>query len=128
MFFEDMPNVNSNHLSKHAASGVSMVEVENQSKGLKVSMKKLHGMLVQLGFLKMNNEPNLEGSYFCKFHEEEGHHIDDCMEFHKKIEKLMTMGELRIETMENEDEIRMMEGQDRLSEVCRIQPTANGPK
>jgi hypothetical protein len=30
--------------------------------------------------------------------------------------------------MENGDEIRMMEGQDRLSEVYRIQPTANGPQ
>jgi hypothetical protein len=60
--FEDMPNVNSNPLPKHAASGVSMVEVRNRSKGLKVSMKKLHGMLVQLWFLKMNNEHNLERS------------------------------------------------------------------
>jgi hypothetical protein len=29
--------------------------------------------------------------------------------------------------MENGDEIRMMEGQDRLSEVCRVQPAAYGP-
>jgi hypothetical protein len=60
--FEDMPNVNSNPLPKLATSGVRMVEVGNQSKGLKVSMKKLHGMLVQSRFLKMNNEHNLEGS------------------------------------------------------------------
>ena len=98
-------------------------------------MKKLHGMLVQSGFLKMNNKHNLEGSDYCEFHEEEGHHINDCMEFRKKIEKMMIMGEPRIEAMENGDEIRMMEGQDRLSEVCqdrlsevcRVQPTAYGP-
>jgi hypothetical protein len=113
--FEDMPNVNSNPLPKHAASGVSMVKVGNRSKGLKISMKKLHGMLVQSGFLKMNNKHNLERSDYCEFHEEEGHHINDCMEFRKKIEKMMIMGELRIEAMENGDEIRMMEGQDRLS-------------
>jgi len=29
--------------------------------------------------------------------------------------------------MENSDEIKMMESQDKLSEVCRIQPMANGP-
>jgi hypothetical protein len=127
--FEDKPNVNSNPLPNHAASnnGVSMVKVENQSKGLKVPIQKLHGMLVQSGFLKMNNEHHMERSDFCEFHEEEGHHINDCMEFRKKIEKMMTMGELRIEAMENGDEIRMMEGQDRLSEVCRVQPAAYGP-
>jgi hypothetical protein len=104
-----------------------MVEVGNRSKRLKVSMKKLHDMLVQSGFLKMNNEHHLEGSDYCEFHEEEGHHINDCVEFHKKIEKIMIMRELRIEAIENGDEIRMMEGQDRLSKVCRVQPTANRP-
>jgi len=125
--FEDMPNVNFNPLPKHAASGVSMVEVGNRSKGLKIPIKKLHGMLVRLGFLKMNNEHNIEGSDYCVFHEEEGHHINDCMEFRKKIEKIMIIGELRIETMENGDEIRMIEDQDRLLEVYRVQPTTYGP-
>ncbi|XP_061979625.1 uncharacterized protein LOC133700079 [Populus nigra] len=125
--FEDMPNVNSNPLPKHAASGVSMVEVGNRSKGFKISMKKLHGMLVQSGFLKMNNKHNLKGSDYYEFHEKKGHHINDCMEFRKKIEKMMIMGEPRIEAMENGDEIRMIEGQDKLSEVCRVQPTAYGP-
>jgi hypothetical protein len=40
---------------------------------------------------------------------------------------MMIMGVRRIEAMENGDEIRMMEGQDRLSKVCRVQPTANRP-
>jgi len=84
-------------------------------------------MLVQSGFLKMNNEHCIERSDFYEFHEEEGHHINNCMEFHKKIEKMMTMEELRIEAMENGDEIGMMEGQDRLSKVYRVQPTAYGP-
>jgi hypothetical protein len=104
-----------------------MVEVRNQRKGLKVPIQKLYGMLVQSRFLKMNNELHIERSDFCEFHEEEGHHINNCMEFRKKIEKMMTMGELRIEAMENGDEIGMMEGQDKLSEVCRVQPTAYGP-
>jgi len=41
--FEDKPNVNSNSLPNHAAinNGVSMVEVGNQSKGLKVAIQKL---------------------------------------------------------------------------------------
>jgi hypothetical protein len=37
-----------------------MIEVGNQSKALKVSMKKLYDMLVQSGFLEINVESHLE--------------------------------------------------------------------
>ena len=54
--FEDPPNVNSNPLPKHTASssGVGMIEIDNQSQVLKVSMKRLYDMLLQSGFLKIN--------------------------------------------------------------------------
>jgi hypothetical protein len=125
--FEDMPNINSNPLPNHAASnsGVGMIEVGNQSKALKVSMKKLYEMLVQLGFLEINVECHLEGCDYCEFHEREGHHIEDCIEFREKVVKMMIMGELRIEPMEGSREVSMMEGQDKMSGVCRVQPTAN---
>ncbi|XP_073261648.1 uncharacterized protein [Populus alba] len=127
--FEDMPNINSNPLPNHAASnsGVGMIEVGNQSKALKVSMKGLYDMLLKSGFLEINVEGHLEGCDYCEFHGIEGHHIEDCIEFREKVAKMMTLGELRIEPMEDSRGVSMMEGQDKMSRVCRVQPTANGP-
>nr|XP_034891077.1 uncharacterized protein LOC118030913 [Populus alba] len=127
--FEDMPSINSNPLPNHAASnnGVGMIEVGNQSKVLKVSMKELYGMLVKLGFLEINIEGQFEGGDYCEFHGREGHHIEKCIEFRKKVAKMMALGELRIEPAEGNHEVSMMEGQDKMSRVCRVQPTANGP-
>ncbi|XP_011015726.1 PREDICTED: uncharacterized protein LOC105119299, partial [Populus euphratica] len=101
--FEDKPNVNSNPLPKHApsSSGVGMIKVGNQCESLKVSMKR------------------------------KGHHIEDCIEFCEKIATMLKMGELRIELriepMESRGEVSMMEGQDEMTGVCRVQQTANGP-
>jgi hypothetical protein len=127
--FEDKPNVNSNPLPKHAAgsSGVGMIEAGNQCKALKVSMKKLYDMLVQSGFLEKNVESHLEGYDYCEFHGRDGHHIEDCIEFCEKIAKMLKMGELRIKPMEGSGEVSMMEGQDKMTGVCRVQPTANRP-
>jgi len=127
--FEDKPNVNSNPLPKHApsSSGVGMIKVGNQCKALKVSMKKLYDMLVQSGFLKTNVESHLDGCDYCEFHGRDGHHIEDCIEFCEKIAKMLKMGELRIEPMESRGEVSMMEGQDEMTRVCRVQQTANGP-
>jgi hypothetical protein len=127
--FEDKPNVNSNPLPKHApsSSGVGTIEVGNQCKALKVSMKKLYDMLVQSGFLKTNMESHLEGCDYCEFHGRDGHHIEDCIEFCKKIAKMLKIGELRIEPMESRGEVSMMEGQDEMIGICRVQQTANGP-
>jgi len=128
VFFKDKPNVNSNPLPKHAAgsSGVGMIEAGNQCKALKVSIKKLYNMLVQSGFLETNIESHLEGYDYCEFHGRDGHHIKDCIEFCEKIAKILKMGELRIEPMEGSGEVSMMEGQDKMTEVCRVQPIANG--
>ena len=102
-----------------------MIEVGNQSKALNVSMKKLYDMLVQSGFLEINVESHLEGCDYYEFPGREGHHIEDCIEFHERIAKMMIMGELRIEPREGSHEVSMMEGQDKTSGVCRVQPTGN---
>ncbi|XP_052305631.1 uncharacterized protein LOC112325327 [Populus trichocarpa] len=127
--FEDKPNVNSNPLPKHApnSSGIGMIEVGNQCKALKVSMKRLYDMLVQSGFLKTKVESHLEGYDYCEYHGRDGHHIEDCIEFCEKIAKMLKIGELRIEPMKSSGEVSMMEGQDEMTGVCRIQQTAKGP-
>eukprot|EP00258_Populus_trichocarpa_P030959 XP_024446978.1 uncharacterized protein LOC112325244 [Populus trichocarpa] len=127
--FEDKPNVNSNPLPKHApnSSGIGMIEVGNQCKVLKVSMKRLYDMLVQSGFLKTKVESHLEGYDYCEYHGRDGHHIEDCIEFCEKIAKMLKMGELRIEPIKSSGEVSMMEGQDEMTGVCRIQQTTYGP-
>ena len=74
-----------------------MIEVGNQGKVLKVSMKKLYDMLVQSRFLEINVECHLEGCDYCEFHGRRGQHIEDCIEFRKRIAKMLIMRELRIE-------------------------------
>jgi len=127
--FEDKPNVNSNPLPKHASSssGIGMIEVGNQCKVLKVSMEKMYYMLVRSGFLEANMEGHSEGGSYCEFHGRDGHYIEDCIEFCEKIAKMLKMGQLRIEPMENRGEVSMMEDQMEMTGVCRVQQTANGP-
>ncbi|XP_052304654.1 uncharacterized protein LOC127904525 [Populus trichocarpa] len=127
--FEDKPNVNSNPLPKHApnSSGIGMIEVGNQCKVLKVPMKRLYDMLVQSGFLKTKVESHLEGYDYYEYHGRDGHHIEDCIEFCEKIAKMLKMGELRIEPIKSSGEVSMMEGQDEMTGVCRVQQTAYGP-
>ena len=74
-----------------------MIEAGNQSKALKVSMKKLYDMLVQSRFLEINVVCHLEGRDYCEFHGRRGHHIEDCIEFRERIAKMLIMRELRIE-------------------------------
>jgi hypothetical protein len=103
-----------------------MIEVGNQNQVLKVSMKRLYDMLLQSGFLNMNTACQLGSDNYYEFHGMEGHHIEDCIKFCQKVAKMLIMGELRLETMGGNKEVSMMEGQDKLLEVCRVQTTANG--
>jgi len=114
-----MPNINSNLLPNHGTgnSGVGMIEVGKKSKALRVSMKRLYDMFVLSGFLKMNFECHLERGDYYEIHGREGHHIEDCIKFHKKVAKMFTIKELRIEAIKGNHEVRMMEGQERLLEV-----------
>ncbi|XP_052305620.1 uncharacterized protein LOC127904792 [Populus trichocarpa] len=104
-----------------------MIEVGNQCKVLKVSMEKMYYMLVRSGFLEANMEGHSEGGSYCEFHGRDGHYIEDCIEFCEKIAKMLKMGQLRIEPMENRGEVSMMEDQMEMTGVCRVQQTANGP-
>ena len=118
---EDPPNVNLNPLPKHAAgsSGVNAVETDSKVRTLKVTMTRLYSMLVQSGHLMRSTKHDMGGKDFCPFHNEKGHHIDECTEFHQKVTKMLTMGELRIESMGSSGEVAGIE-------KCRIQSTASG--
>jgi hypothetical protein len=122
--FEDSPNVNSNPLPKHVASsgGVNTMEIGSKERVLKVTMTKLYFMLVQSGHLEKSTECCIWESNFCPFHKKKGHHIDECIEFHQKVARMLTLGELRIEAVNDNEEIEMIENR----EKCRIQSTANG--
>jgi hypothetical protein len=48
-------------------------------------------------------------SDFCPFHKKKGHHIDECIKFHQKVTRMLTLGELRVEAIEDNGEIEMIE-------------------
>jgi len=122
--FEDSPNVNSNPLPKHAVggSGVNTMEVGSKEKVLRVTMARLYEMLVQSGHLEKPSEHCIREDDFCPFHRKKGHHIDECIEFHQKVVRMLTLGELRIEAVKDNEEIEMIENRGK----CRVQSTANG--
>ncbi|XP_034903465.1 uncharacterized protein [Populus alba] len=119
--FEDSPNQNSNPLPKHVdgRGGVNTMEIGSKKRVLKVTMAKLYLMLVQSGHLEETTEYCTRESNFCPFHKKEGHHIDECIEFHQKVARMLTLGELRIEDVSDNEEVEMIE-------KCRIQSTTNG--
>ena len=82
-------------------------------------MTKLYDMFVQSGHLEESAEHDMGNNDFCTFHDKEGHHIDECIEFHQKVTRMLTLGELRIENREGNGEITGIE-------KCRIQSTASG--
>ena len=113
--------MNSNPLPKHAvgSNGVNAVEVGNKERALKVTMTKLYDMLVQSRHLEKSTEYSMGKNNFCPFHNKKEHHIDEYMEFHQKVTRMLTLGELRIEVVEeNRGKI--------VIEKCRIQSTVNG--
>ena len=127
--FDDAPNVKSNPLPNHAASGggVNAVGIEGKKESvLKVSMERLYDMLVQSGYLS-EFEPVMNENNYCKFHGKVGHHIDDCEEFHQEVKRMLTFGMLRIESEEESSEVGMIGHQETKMEVCRLQPTVGGP-
>ncbi|XP_073263760.1 uncharacterized protein [Populus alba] len=119
--FEDSPNQNSNPLPKHVdgRGGVNTMEIGSKKRVLKVTMAKLYLMLVQSEHLEETTEYCTRKSNFCLFHKKEGHHIDECIEFHQKVARMLTLGELRIEDVSDNEEVEMIE-------KCRIQSTTNG--
>ena len=119
--FEDSPNKNSNPLPKHVAnrSGVNTMEIGSKERVLKVTMTKIYCMLVQSGYLEKSTECCKWKSNFCPFHKKEGHHIDECIEFHQKVARMVTLGELRIKAVNDNEEVEMIE-------KYRIQSTPNG--
>ncbi|XP_073260177.1 uncharacterized protein [Populus alba] len=119
--FEDSPNVNINPLPKHTAgcSEVNAMEIHNKGKVLKVTMTRLYEMLVLSRHLEKLIGRCMGKSDSCPFHKKKGHHIDECIEFHQKVARMLTLGELRVEAIEDNGEIKMIK-------KCRVQSTANG--
>jgi hypothetical protein len=122
--FEDSSNVNSNPLPKHAigGSGVNTMEVGSKEKVLRVTMARLYEMLIQFGHLEKPSEHCMREDDFCPFHKKKGHHIHECIEFHQKVARMLTFGELRIKAVRDNEEIEMIENW----EKCRVQSTTNG--
>lgn len=49
----------------------------------------------------------------------------NALSFTKRLQECSTLRELRIETMEDNDKVRMMESQEKRLEVCRVQTIIN---
>ena len=113
--------MNSNPLPTHVvgSSGVNAVEVDNKEKALKITIARLYDMLVQYIHLEKSTEHDMGKNDFCLFHNKKEHHIDECIKFHQKVARMLTLGELRIEVIEDTRGIAVIE-------KCRIQSTVNG--
>jgi hypothetical protein len=86
--------VNTNPLPKHVAgsSEVNAVEIGNEGRVLKVTMTRLYDILVQSGHLERSNGCCIRKNDFFPFHKKKGHHIDECIEFHQKVARMLTLG------------------------------------
>ena len=89
--------MNTNPLPKHVGSSeVNAVEIDNKGKVLKVTMTRLYEMLVQSGHLEKSTGRCIGKSDFCPFHKKKGHHIDECIKFHQKVTRMLTLKELTV--------------------------------
>jgi hypothetical protein len=98
------------------------MEVGSKEKVLRVTMARLYEMLVQSGHLEKPSERCMREGDFFPFHKKRGHRLDECIEFHQKVTRMLTLGELRIEAVKDNREIKMIEN----LEKCRVQSTTNG--
>jgi len=85
--------VNSNPLPKHVvgSSGVNTMEVGSKERVLKVTMTRLYDMLLQSGHLEKSTKRCI-GKVTFSHSIKKGHHIDECIEFHQKIARTLTLG------------------------------------
>jgi hypothetical protein len=130
--FDESPNVNSNPLPNHTheSGGVNSLEIGRESKAtLKVTMDRLYGMLRQTNYLKTLVRIQAIGDVneYCKYHQQFGHDIDSCEEFHFEVEDMMTLGILRLMKPKEDELVGTMTGCNKKVEVCRYIPTERGP-
>ncbi|XP_061947974.1 uncharacterized protein LOC133671268 [Populus nigra] len=130
--FDESPNVNSNPLPNHTSGsgGVNSLEIEMGSKAtLRVTMDRLYGMLRQTNYLKTPVRIQAVGdaNEYCKYHQQFGHDIDSCEEFHFKVENMMTLEILRLMKPKEDELVGTMTGFNKKVEVCRYIPTERGP-
>ena len=88
--------MNSNPLPNHASGGggVNSLEIgKGSTTTLRVTMDRLYGMLRQTDYLKTPVKIQAVGNAneYCKYHQQLGHDIDSCEEFHLEVENMMTL-------------------------------------
>jgi hypothetical protein len=124
--------VNSNPLPNHASGGggVNSLEIgRGSTTTLRVTMDRLYGMLRQTDYLKTPVKIQAVGNAneYCKYHQQLGHDIDSCEEFHLEVENMMTLGMLRLMKLKEDELVGTMTGCNQKVEVCRYIPTEKGP-
>jgi hypothetical protein len=79
--------------------GVNSLEIGKKSKAiLRVTMDRLYGMMRQARYFKtpVRTQVVRDANEYCKYHQQFGHDINYCEEFHSDVEDMMTLGVLRL--------------------------------
>jgi hypothetical protein len=61
-------------------------------------MDRLYGMMRQARYFKtpVRTQVVRDANEYCKYHQQFGHDINSCEEFHSDVEDMMTLGILRL--------------------------------
>jgi hypothetical protein len=99
--FNKSLNVSLNPQPNYASGngGVNSLEIGKKSKAiLRVTMDRLYGMMRQARYFKtpVRTQVVRDANEYCKYHQQFGHDINYCEEFHSDVEDMMTLGVLRL--------------------------------
>lgn len=99
--FNKSLNVSLNPQPNYASGngGVNSLEIGKKSKAiLRVTMDRLYGMMRQARYFKtpVRTQVVRDANEYCKYHQQFGHDINYCEEFHSDVEDMMTLGILRL--------------------------------
>jgi hypothetical protein len=79
--------------------GVNNLEIGEKGKAiLRVTMDRLYGMMRQARYFKtpVRTQVVRDANEYCKYHQQFGHGINSCEEFHSDVKDMMTLGVLRL--------------------------------
>ena len=85
-------NPQPHHVSRSAEA--NSLEIGKEGKAiLSVTIDRLYGMMRQAGFLKTPVRTQVVGDVneYCKYHQQFGHDINSCEEFHSEVEDMMML-------------------------------------
>lgn len=99
--FNKSLNVSLNPQPNYASGngGVNSLEIGKKSKAiLRVTMDRLYGMMRQARYFKtpVRTQVVRDANEYCKYHQQFGHDINSCEEFHSDVEDMMTLWILRL--------------------------------